>query len=175
MGSGMVLPSTSIYAHELYQRFSVKNIVRVGSCGAIQPYVQVRDVIIAMGATTDSSVNRNRFKGLDFAATANFELLEAAVQAARKKDVKFHVGNVFTADLFYAADEAVLRLLTKYGILAMEMEAAGLYGVAAECGANALTICTVSDHILTGEKVSGKARENSFNDMIEIALNTINH
>jgi purine-nucleoside phosphorylase len=172
MGSGMGVPSISIYAHELYQKFSVKNIIRVGSCGAIQPDVKIRDVIIAMGATTDSSVNRNRLKGHDFAATANFELLETAVQTARGKSTKFHVGNVFTADLFYAADDQVLKLMAKYGVLATEMETAGLYGVAAECGANALTICTVSDHILTGEQLSAQARQNSFNEMIEIALET---
>lgn len=172
MGSGMGVPSISIYAHELYQTFLVKNIIRVGSCGAIQPDVQVRDVIIAMGATTDSSVNRNRLKGHDFAATASFELLETAVQTARRKSTKFHVGNVFTADLFYAPDDQVLKLMAKYGVLATEMEAAGLYGVAAECGANALTICTVSDHILTGEQLNAEARQNSFNDMIEIALDT---
>lgn len=172
MGSGMGIPSISIYAYELFTHFSVKNIIRVGSCGAIQPHVQLRDVVIAMGATTDSMVNRNRLKGRDFAATASFDLLVLSAQIAKKNNVKFHVGNVFSADLFYDADDEVLKLMAKYGVLATEMEAAGLYGVAAQCGGNALTIATVSDHILTGEKVSAQDRQSSFNDMVQIALET---
>ena len=173
MGSGMGIPSISIYAYELYQFFAVKNIIRVGSCGAIRPEVKVRDVVIALGASTDSNVNKTRLKGYEFAATANYDLLEAAVKAARAHQAKVHVGNIFTADLFYDPDKEVLNLMAQYGVLAVEMEAAGLYGVAAECGTKALAICTVSDHILSGEKTSSEERENSFNDMIEITLNSL--
>lgn len=173
MGSGMGVPSISIYAYELYTFFAVKNIIRVGSCGAIRPEVKVRDVVIALGASTDSNVNKTRLKGYEFAATANYDLLEAAVQAARAHQTKVHVGNIFTADLFYNPDKEVLNLMAQYGVLAVEMEAAGLYGVAAECGTKALAICTVSDHILTGEQTSSDEREKSFNDMIEIALNSL--
>jgi purine-nucleoside phosphorylase len=173
MGSGMGVPSISIYAYELYKFFAVKNIIRVGSCGAIQPDINLRDVVIAIGATTDSNVNKTRLKGYEFAATASYALLEPAVQAARTHKATVHVGNVFTADLFYDPDKEVLNVMAQYGVLAVEMEAAGLYGVAAECGAKALAICTVSDHILTGEQTSAKERQNSFNDMIEITLNSI--
>lgn len=173
MGSGMGVPSISIYAHELYSQFDVKNIIRVGSCGSIQPHVNLRDVIIGMGATTDSSVNRTRLKGYEFAATASYDLLEPAVRAAREHHATVHVGNVFTADLFYGPDDDVLKLMARYGVLAAEMEAAGLYGVAAECGGKALTICTVSDHILTGEKISPEDRQTTFNDMIEITLDSL--
>jgi purine-nucleoside phosphorylase len=173
MGSGMGVPSISIYAYELYKFFAVKNIIRVGSCGAIQPDINLRDVVIAIGATTDSNVNKTRLKGYEFASTASFDLLEPAVQAARAHKATVHVGNVFTADLFYDPDKEVLNVMAQYGVLAVEMEAAGLYGVAAECGAKALAICTVSDHILTGEQTSAEERQNSFNDMIEITLNSI--
>ena len=170
MGSGMGVPSISIYAHELYEKFAVKNIVRVGSCGALQPHVNLWDVVIAMGATTDSSVNRTRLKGYEFAATASYFLLEKAVNTARKNDSVVHIGNVFTADLFYSPDDEVLKLMARYSVLATEMEAAGLYGVAAEFGANALAINTVSDHLITGERLSPKERQTSFDSMISIAL-----
>jgi purine-nucleoside phosphorylase len=173
MGSGMGVPSISIYSYELYKFFGVKNIIRVGSCGAIQPDVNLRDVVIAIGATTDSNVNKTRLKGYEFAATASYDLLESAVKAARAHKATVHVGNVFTADLFYDPDKEVLNVMAQYGVLAVEMEAAGLYGVAAECGAKALAICTVSDHILTGEQTSSDERQNSFNDMIEITLNSL--
>ena len=170
MGSGMGVPSISIYAHELFDKYAVKNIIRVGSCGALQPQVNLWDVVIAMGATTDSSVNRTRLKGYEFAATANFELLEKAVSCARKSDANVHVGNVFTADLFYSPDHEVLKLMARYAVLATEMEAAGLYGVAAECNASALAINTVSDHLITGDRLTPQERQTSFDNMIEIAL-----
>jgi len=173
MGSGMGVPSISIYAHELYSEYDVKNIIRVGSCGSVQADVKLRDVVIGMGASTDSSVNRTRLKNYDFAATASFDLLEPAVQAARQASAKVHVGNIFTSDLFYTPHPEDFKMMEKYGILAVEMEAAGLYGVAADNGANALTICTVSDHILTGEKVSAEDRQTTFNDMLEIALESV--
>jgi purine-nucleoside phosphorylase len=170
LGSGMGVPSMSIYATELVKFYGVKNIIRIGSCGALPLDVQVRDVVIGMGASTDSSVNRNRLGGLDFAAIASFELLEKAVAAARAKNINVKVGNVFTSDLFYNPSETLFDTLQKYGVLAVEMEAAGLYGVAAEYGINALAIFTVSDHIRTGEALSAELRQTSFNEMVEVAL-----
>jgi purine-nucleoside phosphorylase len=170
MGSGMGVPSMSIYATELVKFYDVKNIIRIGSCGALPLDVKVRDVVIAMGASTDSAVNRNRLQGMDFAALASFNLLEKAVAGARAKNIPVHVGNVFTSDLFYNPNPTLFDTLEKYGILGVEMEAAGLYGVAAEYGINALSIMTVSDHIRTGEALSAELRQTSFNDMVEIAL-----
>ena len=154
LGSGMGVPSMSIYATELVKFYGVKNIIRIGSCGGLPLDVKVRDVVIGMGASTDSSVNRNRLAGMDFAAIASFSLLEKAVAAARAKNIDVKVGNVFTSDLFYNPSETLFDTLEKYGVLAVEMEAAGLYGVAAEYGINALAIFTVSDHIRTGEALS---------------------
>ena len=170
MGSGMGVPSMSIYATELVKFYDVKNIIRIGSCGGLPLDVKVRDVVIGMGASTDSSVNRNRLAGMDFAAIASFELLEKAVSAARAKNINVKVGNVFTSDLFYNPSETLFDTLEKYGVLAVEMEAAGLYGVAAEYGINALAIFTVSDHIRTGEALSAELRQTSFNEMVEVAL-----
>lgn len=170
LGSGMGVPSMSIYATELVKFYGVKNIIRIGSCGALPLDVKVRDVVIGMGASTDSMVNRNRVGGLDFAALASFSLLEKAVAAARAKDINVKVGNVFTSDLFYNPSETLFDTLEKYGVLAVEMEAAGLYGVAAEYGINALAIFTVSDHIRTGEALSAELRQTSFNEMVEVAL-----
>ncbi|GAB60265.1 purine-nucleoside phosphorylase [Rheinheimera nanhaiensis] len=170
LGSGMGVPSMSIYATELVKFYGVKNIIRIGSCGALPLDVKVRDVVIGMGASTDSGVNRNRLGGLDFAAMASFELLEKAVAAARAKNINVKVGNVFTSDLFYNPSETLFDTLQKYGVLAVEMEAAGLYGVAAEYGINALAIFTVSDHIRTGEALSAELRQTSFNQMVEVAL-----
>ncbi|MCI5764758.1 purine-nucleoside phosphorylase [Actinobacillus porcinus] len=173
MGHGMGIPSCSIYAKELITEYGVKKIIRVGSCGAVRQDVHVRDVIIGLGACTDSKVNRTRFKDNDFAAIADFELTQAAVQAAKNKGVAVRVGNLFSADLFYTPDVEMFDVMEKYGILGVEMEAAGIYGVAAEFGAQALTICTVSDHIRTGEQTTAEERQLTFNDMIEIALESI--
>lgn len=170
MGSGMGIPSISIYAKELITEFGVKNLMRIGSCGALQKDIELRDIIIAQGASTDSQVNRSRLKGFDFAAIASFNLLEKAVAAARQGGKNVRVGNVFTSDLFYSPVEGIMENLTKMNMLAVEMEAAGLYGVAAEYGANALAMMTVSDHILTGEELDADARQNTFNDMVEITL-----
>ncbi|MBU1310605.1 purine-nucleoside phosphorylase [Rheinheimera muenzenbergensis] len=170
LGSGMGIPSMSIYATELVKFYGVKNIIRIGSCGGLPLDVKVRDVVIGMGASTDSNVNRNRLAGMDFAAIASFDLLEKAVAAARAKNINVKVGNVFTSDLFYNPSETLFDTLEKYGVLAVEMEAAGLYGVAAEYGINALAIFTVSDHIRTGEALSAELRQTSFNEMVEVAL-----
>lgn len=173
MGSGMGIPSISIYAHELYSQYGVDSIIRVGSCGSISHDVNIRDVVIGMGACTDSGVNRTRIKGYDFSAIASWSLLEPAVQIAREQGAKIHVGNIFSADLFYGPDETLFDTLGSHGILAVEMEAAGLYGVAASLGKHALAICTVSDHILTGEQTSSDERQNTFNDMVTIALDSV--
>ncbi|OBU13159.1 purine-nucleoside phosphorylase [Morganella psychrotolerans] len=173
MGHGMGIPSCSIYAKELITEFGVKTIIRVGSCGAISPDVKLRDVVIAMGASTDSKVNRLRFKDNDFAAIADFGLVRNAVDAAEKAGIPARVGNIFSADLFYTPDPQMFDVMEKYGILGVEMEAAGIYGVAAEFGAKALTICTVSDHIRTGDNLPSDERQTSFNEMITIALESV--
>ncbi len=173
MGHGMGIPSISIYCTELIQEFQVKRIIRVGSCGSVNPAIKLREIIIALGACTDSRVNRVRFKNYDFAAVADYELLENAIAAARNRNIAFHVGNVFSSDLLYTPDQEMFDVMEKYGILGVEMEAAGLYGLAAEFGAQALAICTVSDHIRTGKALSAEERQTSFADMIEIALDAV--
>jgi len=135
--------------------------------------VAIRDVILAIGACTDSMVNRTRYGGLDFAATADFWLLQAAAQAAAAKGIEVKVGNVHSTDLFYSPDSAAFDRMEAMGVLAVEMEAAGLYGAAAEHGGRALTICTVSDHVRTGEATSADDRQKTFNAMVEIALETV--
>jgi len=173
MGHGMGIPSCSIYTKELITEYDVKQIIRVGSCGALRADVQVRDIVIGMGACTDSNVNRMRFKGHDFADIADYDLLRHAVDAANAAGVKVRVGNLFSADLFYTPDPQMFDVMEKYGILGVEMEAAGIYGVAAEFGARALAICTVSDHIRSGEALNAADRQTSFNEMIEIALESV--
>ncbi|WP_237385362.1 purine-nucleoside phosphorylase [Xenorhabdus sp. Sc-CR9] len=173
MGHGMGIPSCSIYAKELITEFGVEKIIRIGSCGAVSEDVKIRDIVIGMGACTDSKVNRQRFKDHDFAAIADFELVRNAVDAAKAKNIDARVGNIFSVDLFYTPDPQMFDVMEKYGILGVEMEAAGIYGVAAEFGAKALTICTVSDHIRTGEQITAEERQLTFNNMIEIALESI--
>ncbi|QTL40423.1 purine-nucleoside phosphorylase [Xenorhabdus budapestensis] len=173
MGHGMGIPSCSIYVKELITEFGVKKIIRIGSCGSVSEDIKIRDVVIGMGACTDSKVNRVRFKDHDFAAIADFDLVRNAVDAAKAKNINTRVGNLFSIDLFYTPDLQMFDIMEKYGILGIEMEAAGIYGVAAEFGAKALAICTVSDHIRTGEKTTAEERQTTFNDMIEIALESI--
>ena len=172
MGSGMGIPSCSIYAKELITVYDVKNIIRVGSCGAVSRDIKVLDVIIGMGASTDSNVNRIRFNDFDLSAIADYTLLRTAVDTAAAHGVDAKVGNIFSADLFYTPMPEMFDILEKYNILGVEMEAAGLYGVAAEYGANALAILTVSDHIRTGEQTTAEERQTTFNEMILIALDT---
>lgn len=173
MGHGMGIPSVSIYAKELITDYGVKSLIRVGSCGAVRDDVNVRNVVIGMGASTDSKVNRMRFNDHDFAAIADFELVQHAVAAAKAKNVPVKVGNIFSADLFYNPQTEMAEMLKRYGIVGVEMEAAGLYGVAAEFGARAMTICTVSDHILKGDSLSSADRQTTFDDMMLIALDTV--
>lgn len=173
MGTGMGIPSASIYATELITEYGVERLIRVGSCGATQRTVEIRDVILAIGACTDSAVNRIRYGDYDFAAVADYWLLKAAEQAAAAKGIEVKVGNVHSADLFYNPDPEAFPRMEAMGVLAVEMEAAGLYGVAAEKGGRALTICTVSDHVLTGEATSSDEREQTLNEMVEIALEAV--
>ncbi|MBY5920210.1 purine-nucleoside phosphorylase [Ferrimonas balearica] len=170
MGSGMGVPSISIYAKELITEYGVKNIIRIGSCGAISDDVKMMDVVLAMGASSDSGVNRTRFPGTDFAMIADFGLLSAAVNAAEKLGANYHVGNVYTSDLFYSPDESRYATMAKYGMLGVEMEAAGLYGVATEFGAKALAMMTVTDHIVRGEHLTPEERQLTLNDMIKLTL-----
>lgn len=173
MGSGMGIPSMSIYAKELITEFGVKNLIRIGSCGSLHNDLNLNDLVIAMSASTDSGVNRARLANYDFAATANYELLETAVGVAKAEgDMRYKVGGVFTADLFYTPLDGIMNTLANMGLLAVEMEAAGLYGVAAEYGANALAMMTVSDHIMRGEAMNAEQRQTSFRQMMSVALNT---
>ncbi|MDR0137726.1 purine-nucleoside phosphorylase [Metabacillus dongyingensis] len=168
-GTGMGVPSIAIYVNELMQSYNVQKLIRVGTCGAIQQDVKVRDVILAMSASTDSQMNRMTFGGVDYAPTADFELLKHAYDAGTEKGLKLKVGNVFTADMFYN-DNSELEKWAKYGVLAIEMESAALYTLAAKFGRQALSVLTVSDHILTGEETTSEERQTTFNEMMEIAL-----
>ena len=170
-GTGMGIPSISIYVNELIQEYDVKKLIRVGTCGAIQKDVKVRDVILAQGATTDSQVNRMVFGGIDFAPLADFYLLQNAYQVGIEKNLKLRVGNIFTSDSFYRENSLeFLSKLADYQVLGVEMEATALYTLAAKFNRQALAILTVSDHILTGEETSAEERQTTFNDMIEVAL-----
>ncbi|OCG78750.1 purine-nucleoside phosphorylase [Gilliamella sp. Occ4-3] len=173
MGHGMGIPSCSIYTTELIKFYGVENIIRIGSCGAISPNVNLGDVIVGLGACTDSKVNRLRFKDHDFAAIADFDLTCNAVNAAKKLGVNVKVGNLFSADLFYSVESDMFDIMEKYNILGVEMEAAGIYGVAAEYGAKALAICTVSDHIRKSEAMSAEQRQLGFKEMITVALESV--
>jgi purine-nucleoside phosphorylase len=173
MGSGMGIPSLSIYAHELFSQYGVQRIVRVGSCGAVQPQVKLGELVIGLGASTDSVVNRKRLMGFDFAAIADYRLLERVVRQADRSGQAVHVGNVFSADLFYDPQPELFERMQKMGILAVEMEAAGLYGIAAELGKQALTVLTVSDHILTGEQLSAQQRQDDLHAMLRLTLDAL--
>lgn len=172
MAHGMGIPSASIYWSELIESYGVKRIMRVGSCGTSHPDVKLRDVIIAQGASTDSGVNRMRFGGFDFAALATFSLVQHAVAVAEAQQVRYHVGNVFSADLFYTPQPHMFELMAKYDVLGVEMEAAGLYPLAAEHRIEALAICTVSDDIPSGDALSSDERATTFDEMISVALET---
>ncbi|HEY4602212.1 MAG TPA: purine-nucleoside phosphorylase [Cerasibacillus sp.] len=173
-GTGMGVPSISIYVNELIQSYDVKKLMRVGTCGAIKENIQVRDVILAQGATTDSQVNKLIFNGVDYAPLANFDLLKNAYDTTKEKGLNVQVGNVFTSDSFYRDNAKELNeLLATYNVLAVEMETSALYTLAAKFNRQALSILTVSDHIITGEETTAEERQTSFHDMMEIALETI--
>ncbi|MBO6883703.1 MAG: purine-nucleoside phosphorylase [Marivita sp.] len=169
-GSGMGMPSFSIYANELIRDYGAKTLIRIGSCGGMQPYVGIRDVIIAMTASTLSTPSRGIFKELNFAPCADWSLLRAAVAAAEAKGTKTHVGGIYSSDVFYDERPDLNEQMTRHGILGVEMEAAELYNLAARHSVRALAVLTVSDHLQTGEALPSEDRERSFGDMVEIAL-----
>jgi purine-nucleoside phosphorylase len=170
-GSGMGMPSASIYAHELLNEYGVKTLIRVGSCGALVDDLNLRDVIAASGSATDSNMNRVRFDGLvDYAPVADFGLLRTAVEVAERRGIAMRVGPVLAADAFYTDRPDLYDRLADYGVLAVEMESAALYTIAARFRARALTVLTVSDHIKRGEQTTAQEREQTFGQMVEIAL-----
>lgn len=169
-GSGMGMPSLSIYANELIRDYGAKTLIRIGSCGGMQPKVNVRDVILAMTASSLSTPSRGIFKELNFAPCADWSLLRAATQAAENKGVPTHIGGIYSADVFYDERPDLNEQMTRHGILGVEMEAAELYNLAARYGVRALAVLTVSDHLLTGVALPSEDRERSFGDMVEIAL-----
>ncbi|MFN8193660.1 MAG: purine-nucleoside phosphorylase [Nocardioidaceae bacterium] len=171
-GSGMGQPSFAIYANELFRDYDVQTLIRVGSCGALTEKLALRDVVLASGACTDSSMNRVRFEGLDYAPVADFGLLRAAWDVAQglEHDHQVHVGLIFSTDSFYSPRPELTARMVDYGVLGVEMEASALYTLAAQHGRRALCVCTVSDHIATGEETTAAEREQTFGTMIEIAL-----
>ena len=170
-GSGMGMPSLSIYANELIRDYGAKTLIRIGSCGGMQPHVKLRDIIIAMTASSLSTPSSGMFKELNYAPCADYGLLSAAVAAARGKDVGLHVGGIYSSDVFYDERPDLNEQMVRHGILGVEMEAAELYNLAARYGVRALAVLTVSDHLQTGEALPSDQREKSFGDMVEIALN----
>lgn len=171
-GTGMGVPSISIYVEELINEYGVKNLIRVGTCGSLQKDIKLGDVIIAMGACTDSNINRLRFSGMDFAPLASFSLLQKAVNAARNAGLEARIGNILTSDIFYFQDEIKdpYYIWRKHGVLAVEMETAALYTIAAAKNARALSILTASDNLFTNERSSAEERQNSFVAMLKLAL-----
>lgn len=172
-GTGMGVPSISIYVNELIREYGVKKLIRVGTCGAIQKDVKVRDVILAMTSCTDSAVNRQTFPGFDFAPCADFDLLNKAYQTGVEKGLHVRVGNVLTSDTFYRDSMEPVKKLADYGVLAVEMETTALYTLAAKYGVHALSVLTVSDHIFTGEETTAEERQTTFHDMMLMALEAI--
>lgn len=172
-GTGMGIPSISIYVNELIRSYHVKNLIRVGTCGGLQNDIKVRDVVLAMTAATDSNANRAAFPGFDFAPAADFGLLKKAYEIGTQKGVNIRAGSVLSADIFYRDSMDIMEKLAAHGVLAVEMETSALYTLAAKYGARALTILTVSDHVFTGEETSAEERQTTFDDMIRIALATV--
>ncbi|BCY15384.1 purine-nucleoside phosphorylase [Actinoplanes sp. L3-i22] len=173
-GSGMGMPSASIYTHELINEYGVKSVIRIGSCGALAMDLNLGDVVAAIGSATDSNMNRARFDGLiDYAPVADFGLLRTAVDIAEARGVPMRVGPILAADAFYTDRPDLYDALALYGVLAVEMESAAIYTIAARYGAKALTILTVSDHIKRGEAMAADQREQGFSNMVKIGLDTI--
>jgi purine-nucleoside phosphorylase len=169
-GSGMGMPSISIYLNELFREYDVQAVTRVGSCGALTTDLAIRDMVIASGACTDSGINRITFEGYDYAAVADFELMRKAWEAAQSQPVTTKVGLIMSSDSFYHSRPELTQRMVDYGVLAVEMEANALYTLAAKYKRRALTICTVSDHIVTGEETSAAERQETFGHMVEVAL-----
>ncbi|MGX1023830.1 purine-nucleoside phosphorylase [Psychroflexus sp. MBR-150] len=172
-GTGMGMPSASIYIEELINDYDVKSLIRVGSAGSLQNNVKLRDVVIAMSASTNSSFNKQRFNDEDYAPTANFELFQKAVDYAKSHHINFHAGNVFSSDIFYADNKDYYKVWAQHNVLCVEMEVTALYTIAAKYGLKALGILTISDSLINGSRTSAEEREQSFSDMIQIALDTI--
>ena len=170
-GSGMGMPSLSIYANELIRDYGARTLIRIGSAGAMLAHMKIRDVVIAMTASSMSTPSRGFFREMSYAPCADYGLLEAAVRAARTKGTNIHVGSVYSSDVFYDERPDLTEILARHGVLCVEMEAAELYTVAARHGARALAVLTISDHLLTHEALPAEDRERSFGDMVEIALN----
>lgn len=173
MGSGIGIPSSMLYATELIKDYGVRRVVRVGTCGGIALDAQLGDVVLALGAATDSSVNRLRFGGYDFAATASWPLLSRVAGQALPGGTAVRIGRVFSTDYFYHPDQRLLELLQRFGFLALDMETAGLYGVAAEQGTEALSVLTVSDHLIDGRHMSAEQRETGVDAMVRLVLDAL--
>jgi len=172
-GTGMGIPSTLIYCHELINEYGVKNLIRVGSAGSYQKEIKIRDIVIAMSASSNSGINNSRFVNADYAPTANFELFINAAQYAKENNIAIKAGNVLSSDEFYGDDYDNYKKWADYGVLCVEMETAGLYTIAAKHNVKALSILTISDSLVTKERTSAEERESTFNTMIEIALGTL--
>lgn len=172
-GTGMGQPSISIYVHELLAEYGARSLIRVGSCGGMRPEVKVRDLVVALSASTDSGMNKHRFEGIDYSPTADFDLLCTLVEECRRTDSAVHVGQVASWDVFYSDRPQLRERLADFGVLAVEMEAAALYTLAAKFGARAAAVCTVSDSLVTGEETSADERERTFGAMVQAALAAI--
>lgn len=171
-GTGMGMPSMSIYATELMKDYGVKNLIRIGSAGSYQENIKIRDVVLAMSASTDSGINNRRFNNANFSPTANFEIFKEAIKVAEERNINIKAGNVLTSDEFYTDDNNYYKKWAAFGVLAVEMETAALYTLAAKYGRRALSILTISDSLVSSEITSSEEREKSFNEMVELALET---
>ena len=169
-GTGMGIPSTLIYCKELITEYNVENLIRVGSAGSYQKEVNIRDIVLAMSASSTSGINSQRFHGANYAPTANFDLFEKAIRVASDKNIPLKAGNVLSSDEFYTDDFDDYKQWAEFGVLCVEMESAGLFTIAAKYNVKALSILTISDSLVTGEKLSSKEREKTFSNMVEIAL-----
>ena len=171
-GTGMGIPSMSIYITELMKDYGVKTLIRVGSAGSYQEDVKIRDIVVALSTSTDSNINNRRFKGASFAPTVNFDLLSKVLKTAEEKNIKIKAGNILTSDEFYNDDASYFKKWAEFGVLAVEMETAALYTLASKYKAKALSILTISDSLVSPEITSSEEREKTFNEMIELALET---
>ena len=172
-GTGMGIPSISIYVNELIREYDVKNLIRIGTAGAFQENLKVKDIVLALAASTNSAVNWNKFQGSDFAPTANFDLLLKAYQTANSLQLNVKTGNILSSDEFYDDNPDAFKKWAQYGVLCVEMETAALYTIAAKYRASALAILTISDSLITHESASAEERQSSFNEMVKIALGTL--
>lgn len=172
-GTGMGIPSISIYVNELIREYDVKNLIRIGTAGSFQKDVKIKDIVIAMAASTNSAVNWNKFQGADFAPTANFELMMKAYNVAQTLGIPIKAGNILSSDEFYDENPDYYKKWAQYGVLCVEMETAALYTIAAKYKANALALFTISDSLVTKEATPAEERQNSFNEMVKVALGTL--